>query len=277
MANIQFINTISFSDHSENELLQSCIDAENNGADALLFFIQNNQLEKNLDLIQKMHMSTTIPFYINADSIPTDSLEAYRNAGISSFVTTSKDIKDILTYQFSDDADAVILHPEFHTEEEFLQLLTILDKKESNRIGMILDCFSDFLSYRNLFELKYNLKNKNFHVNALTSTVSFPNFKLNSDGMIPVIVQDYQTNEVLMLAYMNQESFEATLRTGHMTYYSRSRQELWEKGLTSGHFQYVKDLFLDCDNDTILAKVYQVGAACHTGKRSCFFQHITTI
>lgn len=77
-----------------------------------------------------------------------------------------------------------------------------------------------------------------------------------------------------MVAYMNQEAYETTIRTGRMTYWSRSRQELWVKGLTSGHFQYVKELCIDCDNDTLLAKVAQVGAACHTGNRSCFYRSI---
>ena len=104
------------------------------------------------------------------------------------------------------------------------------------------------------------------------STVSWSEFKLNSDGLIPVVVQDAENDQVLMVAYMNEEAFQLTVETGRMTYWSRSRQEIWVKGLTSGHFQYVKSLFLDCDNDTILAKVEQVGAACHTGSRSCFFQ-----
>ena len=104
---------------------------------------------------------------------------------------------------------------------------------------------------------------------------SFADLKKNESGMVPVIVQDYQTNEVLMLAYMNEEAFAHTLECGRMTYYSRSRQELWEKGLTSGHFQYWTELTADCDRDTILAKVYQIGVACHTGKRSCFFQCIS--
>ena len=77
-----------------------------------------------------------------------------------------------------------------------------------------------------------------------------------------------------MLAYMNEEAYETTLAIGKMTYYSRSRKELWIKGMTSGHFQYVKSLTVDCDNDTILAKVSQVGAACHTGNRTCFFQDL---
>lgn len=98
--------------------------------------------------------------------------------------------------------------------------------------------------------------------------------KKGPDGLIPVIVQEAGTGEVLMLAYMNQEAYEATVRTGRMTYYSRSRQELWIKGLTSGHYQYVRSLMIDCDNDTILAKVVQLGAACHTGHHSCFFRPI---
>ncbi len=104
--------------------------------------------------------------------------------------------------------------------------------------------------------------------------LNWSDFKLNSDGHVPVIVQDYKTQEVLMLAYMNEESFQQTINTGLMTYYSRSRNELWIKGATSGHLQYVKELTADCDNDTILAKVAQIGAACHTGNRSCFFNEI---
>ena len=95
--------------------------------------------------------------------------------------------------------------------------------------------------------------------------------KLNSDGMLTVVVQDVATDEVLMVAYMNQEAYEKTLETGTMTYWSRSRNELWIKGMTSGHFQYVKELRIDCDRDTLLAKVEQTGAACHTGNHSCFY------
>ena len=104
--------------------------------------------------------------------------------------------------------------------------------------------------------------------------IPFSEFKLNQDGLIPVIVQDYTNDEVLMLAYMNEESYAKTLETGKMTYYSRSRQELWIKGVTSGHFQYVHSIDIDCDKDTLLAKVDQVGAACHTGKRSCFYRNL---
>lgn len=95
------------------------------------------------------------------------------------------------------------------------------------------------------------------------------------DGLVPAIVQDHETGEVLMLAFMNQKAWKATLETGEATFWSRSRQCLWVKGKTSGHLQRVKEIFVDCDNDTVLLKVEQVGgAACHTGYRSCFFQKV---
>ena len=96
--------------------------------------------------------------------------------------------------------------------------------------------------------------------------------KFNESGLIPAITQDYRTDEVLMLAWMSAESLQKTLETGKVHYFSRSRQSLWLKGETSGHFQFVKSISFDCDGDTILLKVEQVGAACHTGHRSCFFR-----
>jgi len=90
-------------------------------------------------------------------------------------------------------------------------------------------------------------------------------------GLVPVIVQDADTNEVLMLAYMNEEALKLTQETGYAHYFSRSRNKLWKKGESSGHTQEVKDILIDCDNDTILLKVKQNGVACHTGRRSCFF------
>lgn len=95
-------------------------------------------------------------------------------------------------------------------------------------------------------------------------------------GLIPCVVQDIYTNEVLMLAYMNKESLKKTLETGYTWYYSRSRKELWKKGATSGHLQKVRELSYDCDKDTILAKVEQTGVACHTGEKSCFHNYIMT-
>jgi phosphoribosyl-AMP cyclohydrolase len=92
------------------------------------------------------------------------------------------------------------------------------------------------------------------------------------NGLVPCVVQDVKTGQVLMLAYMNQESLQKTIDTGFATYWSRSRQELWIKGETSGHYQHVKQILIDCDEDTLLIKVEQEGAACHTGKYSCFYR-----
>ena len=94
-------------------------------------------------------------------------------------------------------------------------------------------------------------------------------------GLIPTIVQDSETGEVLMLAFMNEDAWRETLRTGRATYWSRTRQELWVKGRTSGNVQWVREIRIDCDDDTVLLKVHQVGkAACHTGYRSCFFKKV---
>jgi phosphoribosyl-AMP cyclohydrolase len=94
-------------------------------------------------------------------------------------------------------------------------------------------------------------------------------------GLIPAIVQDYETGEVLMLAYINKEAWEATLSTGKATYFSRSRQTLWIKGETSGNMQVIREIRIDCDDDTVIFKVEQIGgAACHKGYRSCFYKKI---
>lgn len=159
----------------------------------------------------------------------------------------------------------VFLHDVFLSESEDQELL-----KKENVSG-----YSEPLLGAvdtDIMGIKEILKEKGVEVNTYASSFSWSDFKVNSDGLVPVIVQDYKTQEVLMMAYMNQEAFETTVRSGRMAYWSRSRQELWIKGLTSGHFQYVKELQIDCDNDTILAKVAQVGAACHTGSRSCFYR-----
>jgi phosphoribosyl-AMP cyclohydrolase len=99
--------------------------------------------------------------------------------------------------------------------------------------------------------------------------------KFDANGLIPVVVQDAGNEQVLMVAYMNREAVERTLETGKATYWSRSRQEFWVKGATSGHFQYVQEMLVDCDADCLVIRVDQVGAACHTGCRSCFFRAVT--
>ena len=105
-----------------------------------------------------------------------------------------------------------------------------------------------------------------------------PKFKYNEKGLIPAIVQDAGSNEVLMMAYMNEESIKRTIETGKTCFWSRSRQQFWVKGETSGNVQIVKEILYDCDEDTLLVKVEQMGkGACHTGERTCFFRSINEV
>ena len=158
--------------------------------------------------------------------------------------------------------------------------IIVTDTMEETEIIRILQCervrgvSGAYVSETTLDIAKYkeHCVEQGISIAAFESKLDFSEFKLNKDGLIPVVVQHYKTNEILMLAYMNEESFDLTITKGKMCYYSRSRQALWVKGETSGHYQHVKSLTLDCDNDTILAKVDQIGAACHTGNPTCFFQ-----
>ncbi len=133
---------------------------------------------------------------------------------------------------------------------------------------------TNYFEDKDIYKAKRAVKRQGIDVPLFESLIDFSEFKLSDNGLVPVVVQDYRTSEVLMMAYMNEESYNKTIETGRMTYFSRSRQELWIKGETSGHYQYVKSLMLDCDNDTILARVHQAGAACHTGSYSCFFKKL---
>lgn len=164
------------------------------------------------------------------------------------------------------DIPHVVMLPKY----DYQEIIGIL--KRENVRGITGDFIND-LSIE-VMKLKSNLSQEGIKMDNFAPALKWSDLKLNSDGMVPVIVQDYRTDEVLMLAYMNEEAFNTTINIGKMTYYSRSRNELWTKGLTSGHVQYVKSLTADCDFDTILAKVSQVGAACHTGNRTCFFNSI---
>lgn len=181
----------------------------------------------------------------------------------------------------------ILLNPHQIRESETITELPII--VQVNQI--VLNKLMEIFAYEKVSGVTGNAMNENINeilnlkelcrengilVDMLDAKFQWADFKLNSEGMVPVVVQDYKTAEVLMVAYMNEEAYLATLNSGKMTYYSRSRQELWLKGETSGHYQYVKSLTADCDMDTILAKVSQVGAACHTGNYSCFFHEIVT-
>lgn len=150
------------------------------------------------------------------------------------------------------------------------KLLEIGEQKMIEGIcgDVVVDNLSSLYSIKEEFEKKGILDNRN------KSKLKWSDFKLNNDGHITVVVQNIKTDEVLMVAYMNEEAFNMTMSTGKMIYYSRSRDELWIKGETSGHFQYLQSMYVDCDKDTLLVKVIQEGAACHTGNKSCFYTPI---
>ena len=148
------------------------------------------------------------------------------------------------------------------------------DLEELLRIDGVLGVATNYYENKNLYKVKSSMKKAGIAMNTFESSLPFSEFKTDQKGLVPCIVQDYRTSQVLMMAYMNEQSYQMTCDTGKMTYYSRSRQQLWVKGEVSGHFQYVKELSLDCDNDTLLAKVHQIGAACHTGSYSCFFKEL---
>ena len=157
-------------------------------------------------------------------------------------------------------------------ENNFDDIASLL---RSEKIRGISGSFINNVEDTDIMQLKCELSDAGIKMDNFEPKLSWSDLKVGSDGLVPVIVQDYQTSEVLMLAHMNEEAFNTTIRIGKMTYYSRSRQELWIKGMTSGHIQYVKSLTADCDFDTILAKVSQVGGiACHTGAPNCFFNEI---
>lgn len=167
-----------------------------------------------------------------------------------------------------------------HFLEKNLCKVIIRDSLSRNSITSLLELpnvvgiATNYYEGKNIFSIKKALAAQGLEVSLNSAGVAFADMKKNESGLVPCIVQDYKTNQVLMMAYMNEESYNKTLETGIMTYWSRSRQELWVKGETSGHYQYVKSMSIDCDCDTLLAKVKQVGAACHTGNYSCFFTDI---
>lgn len=217
--------------------------------------------------------------------------EASERFGKDKIVIELEDYKDIQKVEFITELEAsgvyaiLLKHVELTGEIveaiSALQLPVIIrDSLTKNDIASLLEpsnvlgVSTNHYKDKDFMKAKLSLEEQNILINTFESSMDFREFKLNDVGLIPVVVQDYKTSEVLMVAYMNQEAFQKTVETGRMTYYSRSRQSLWIKGETSGHYQYVKSMSIDCDKDTILAKVLQIGAACHTGNRSCFFQEL---
>lgn len=225
-------------------------------------FPEKDEMDKITDRFGKDKLAIEID--MKADFHNAEQLDKYYNMGIGT---------------------AILKH--INTTDAFGKAVINTKMQVLIRDGLIRNGLEELLSYQNadavitnyfedkdIYKAKRAVKRQGIDVELFESLIDFKEFKLMDNGLIPVVVQDYRTSEVLLVAYMNEESYKQTIETGKMTYFSRSRQELWVKGETSGHYQYVKSLMLDCDNDTILAKVHQIGAACHTGSYSCFFKEL---
>ncbi len=289
--------------------VEICRHYSNTGADAIILFdnsLDDSSHDANIDTIKEIADVVDIPLIIAGNVKRLEDVKKYLYAGgelvlldmnkasnkemikeasdrfgsekIGIYSNTALSDEDY-EYAKSNGASIVVIdNAEFSNST--LPVITMnmvneeADVEKLVATGKMAGVSSDFINESDIMSVKFKLKAAGIPIVWYESSMKFSDFKLNSDGMIPVIVQDYKTAEVLMLAYMNEEAFNNTIQTGRMTYYSRSREELWEKGLTSGHFQYVKSLTMDCDNDTLLAKVFQVGAACHTGNKTCFFNNI---
>ena len=269
--------------------------------------------DEAIDLIKKINRVISIPMIAGGNIRRAEDVKKILYAGAKRAILNfskplSFDLIEEVSKRFGKERIAVSLNDfdtlfkqqhlieEYSTEIVFMHRLdlnsvmnitklpcvVLTDTMEQNEILRILKCDGIkgvsglFISSPNMDfnEFKEICADAGIKMTSFESILDFSEFKLNSDGLIPVIVQDHKTNEVLMMAYMNEEAFDSTVKTGRMTYYSRSRKCQWVKGETSGHFQYVKSLAIDCDKDTLLAKVEQVGAACHTGNRSCFYTTI---
>ena len=275
--------------------------------------VSDEEHDEAIDLIKRINRVISIPMIAGGNIRRAEDVKKILYAGAKRAILNfskplSIDLIREVSLRFGKERIAVSLNDfdtlfkqqhlieEFSTEIVFMHRLdlnsvmnitelpcvVLTDTMEQSEILRILKCDSIkgvsglFVSDLNMDfnEFKDVCADAGIQMTSFESILDFSEFKLNSDGLIPVIVQDYKTNEVLMMAYMNAEAFDNTVKTGRMTYYSRSRQCQWVKGETSGHFQYVKSLAVDCDKDTLLAKVEQIGAACHTGNRSCFYTTI---
>ena len=275
--------------------------------------VSDEEHDEAIDLIKRINRVISIPMIAGGNIRRSEDVKKILYAGAKRAILNfskplSIDLIREVSQRFGKERIAVSLNDfdtlfkqqhlieEFSTEIVFMHRLdlnsvmnitelpcvVLTDTMEQSEILRILKCDS-IKGVSGLFVIDLNMDFNEFkdvcadagiQMTSFESILDFSEFKLNSDGLIPVIVQDYKTNEVLMMAYMNEEAFDNTVKTGRMTYYSRSRQCQWVKGETSGHFQYVKSLAVDCDKDTLLAKVEQIGAACHTGNRSCFYTTI---
>ena len=272
---------------SQLSACEVCLRLEAAGADELLIMDVSGDdasHDANISVIRQISKETDLPLNIGGSIKRVEDVKKYLYAGgrravLDAALESNTAMLTEVSNRFgSEKLGLLVSEDSFDTE--------LADLATDNKVTALFDrkydgfyANSDFYMTKadlktDYSTLKNQLKEQGYQVVSFTSSLDFGEFKLNSDGLIPVIVQDYKTDEVLMLAYMNEEAFNNTISTGLMTYYSRSRKEQWVKGETSGHYQYVKSIEIDCDNDTLLAKVKQIGAACHTGNYSCFYRNL---
>lgn len=286
----------------------------NNNADRIIVFDQSNTDEEHeaaLDMIKKIALASEVPVIGAGNVKRMEDVKKLLYAGCAKAVLNySKESNIEITQEVSKKFGKSKILASFSDDSVMSMHKDLLEEYVSELICLKADCSADSITslpvtcciealpfaeakkillsdnvcgltgnaindtIEDVFSHKLGLAKEGVLVSACEAAMKWEEFKLNSDGMLPVIVQDYKTSEVLMMAYMNEEAYQSTITTGKMTYWSRSRNELWIKGETSGHYQYVKSLTADCDKDTLLAKVSQVGAACHTGSYSCFFNQV---
>ena len=280
-----------------------------NGADAVLIFDlsdSDEEHDRNIGLMKEMSRAADVPMHAGGHIRRAEDVKkilyagcdkAILNFGRDSNVEMAEEVsrrfgREKIGFSISDESQfsrtlekqgSLILWSGSDSSCPYRGELPVLSVSSAASVDAIIEVLSNkwadgiasayfSTEVADFMGLKQSAAARGLYMNVLESSFAWKELKENRDGLVPVIVQDYKTSEVLMLAYMNEEAFNTTLQTGKMTYWSRSRNELWTKGMSSGHFQYVKSLSIDCDNDTILAKVSQVGAACHTGNRTCFYR-----
>ncbi len=283
------------------------------GADALIIFDLSEgdrEHEKNLSLIREITGRVDMPVIGAGNIHRSEDVKKLKYAGCTAVALnmakqTNIDLIEEVSKRFGRDcimacvdveeeilsnaelirryvSGVILLSDEIADSYKELSIYCVINGTDLEKAKILLgnECVKglsgDYVNQNShrLRDLRQELMESGFSMQVFSCGYAFEDFKTGSDGLIPVVVQDCKTDQVLMVAYMNKEAYDRTLATGIMTYYSRSRQSLWVKGETSGHYQYVRQLTGDCDMDTILAKVRQIGNACHTGSYSCFFNEI---
>lgn len=244
-------------------------EASNNGADGILAIDRSEsdaEHEQFIECCREMVRESECPLYLGGAIRRFEDVKKYLYTGAACVLIRPDAAEEMAVYQeavkrFGSEKVKLVEYP-----------LMIRPLKEAQKD--LEYCFIPYEPGTDCYAAKQQLKANGFSVELFVPAVSWSELKKNSEGLVPCIVQDYRTDEVLMMAYMDEAAYQETASLGRMCYYSRSRKERWLKGETSGHYQYVKSLYADCDKDTLLARVAQVGAACHTGSHSCFFNQV---